>query len=222
MFGFFKSKKAPERQLNHASDLRQGDMFTVIDSFAYPSWLKGQTLKVASVQTYQYQGGADFEYVLESESGKVVFLQIEQDDGEEFAHFSIKIQRNDVDDIFTLDEFARIFDEEQLTQIETRAKPAEFQNFLANSYQQDEAPYVCYFYNTDYRGKSLPVYQDERYQDTCYQDKSGEVCEVIALTSPDEKHSINIEIWDGGETEVSLTLTRPISDIVDLFPGEHS
>ena len=60
MFGFFKSKKAPERQLNHASDLRQGDMFTVIDSFAYPSWLKGQTLKVASVQTYQYQGGADF------------------------------------------------------------------------------------------------------------------------------------------------------------------
>jgi hypothetical protein len=142
----------------------------------------------------------------------VVFLQIEKDDGEEFAHFSIKIQRNDVDDIFTLDEFARIFDEEQLTQIETRAKPAEFQNFLANSYQQDEAPYVCYFYNTDYRGKSLPRYQDE----------SGEVCEVIALTSPDEKHSINIEIWDGGETEVSLTLTRPISDIVDLFPGEHS
>ena len=64
---------------------------------------------------------------------------------------------------------------------------------------------MCYFYNTDYRGKSLPRYQDEI-----------EVCEVIALTSPDEKHSINIEIWDGGETEVSLL--PPIGDIVDLFP----
>ena len=89
---------------------------------------KRPTLKVASVQTYQYQGGADFEYVLESESGKVVFLQIEKDDGEEYAHFSIKIQ-NDVDEIFTLDEFARIFDEEQLTQIKTRSKPQNFNTF---------------------------------------------------------------------------------------------
>ncbi|MCF2908743.1 DUF4178 domain-containing protein [Pseudoalteromonas sp. DL2-H2.2] len=209
MFGFFKSKKAPERQLNHARDLRVGDMLSVIDSFAYPDWLKGQTLKVVAVQTYQYQRSAEYEFVLESESGKVVFLQIEQDDGEEFANFSVKIQRDDVDAIFTLDEFARIFDEESLTRIETQAKPAEFERFLGQSYQQSEAPYVAYYHEQDYRGRTLPRYQDE----------SGDVCEVIELASPDEKHSINIEVWDGGETEVSLTLTRPLSDIVDLFPG---
>ncbi|MBE0364834.1 hypothetical protein PULV_a4198 [Pseudoalteromonas ulvae UL12] len=212
MFGFFKSKKPVERQLTHASQLKTGDMLTLIDSFAYPSWLKGQTLKVTDVQTYQYQHSAEYEFVLESESGQVVFLQIEREDGEEFANFSIKIQRDDVDAIFTLDEFARIFDEETLTHITTATTPEAFERFLASSYKQSEAPYVCYFHNKDYRQLSLPRYQDE----------SGEPCEVISLASDDENHSLNIEIWEGGETEVSLTLSRPISDIVDLFPGHAS
>ena len=209
MFGFFKSKKPVERQLTHASQLKTGDMLTLIDSFAYPNWLKGQTLKVTDVQTYQYQHSAEYEFVLESESGNVVFLQIEREDGEEFANFSIKIQRDDVAEIFTLDEFARIFDEEALTHITTAQTPEAFERFLASSYQQSEAPYVCYFHNKDYRQLSLPRYQDE----------SGEPCEVINLVSDDENHSINIEIWEGGETEISLTLSRTISDIVDLFPG---
>jgi hypothetical protein len=102
MFNFFKSKKAPERQLSRAQDLKKGDMFSVIDSFAYPAWLKGQTLRVIDVQTYQYQHRSDTEFVLETNSGQVVFLQVEQDDGEECAHFSIKIQRNEVEEIFGL------------------------------------------------------------------------------------------------------------------------
>ncbi|WP_199609275.1 hypothetical protein [Flocculibacter collagenilyticus] len=212
MFGFFKSKKKPERQLTHPSELKVDDMLTVIDSFAYPSWLKGQTLKVTDVQTYQYQHSAEYEFVLESESGNVAFLQIEREDGEEFANFSIKIQRSDVDAIFTLDEFARIFDEDGLTQIKVANKPEKFERFLANTYQQSEAPYVCYYHEKDYRNLSLPRYQDE----------SGEPCEVIHLESEDENHSINIEIWDGGETEVSLTISRPINDIVDLFPGNNA
>ncbi|QZO12099.1 DUF4178 domain-containing protein [Pseudoalteromonas piscicida] len=212
MFGFFKSKKTPERQLTHAKDLQVGDMLTIIDSFAYPSWLKGQTLKVAGVQTYQFERSAAYEFVLESDSGNITFLQIEQSDGEEYANFSIKIQREDVDAIFTLDEFAHIFDEEALTHIDTHATPEIFERFLGKSYQQSEAPYVCYFYDSDYRGRALPRYQDE----------SGEVCEVIELLSPDEKFAINIEIWDGGETDVSLTMCRPLSDIVDLFPGANS
>lgn len=212
MFGFFKSKKTPERQLDHAKDLKVGDMLTIIDSFAYPSWLKGKTLKVIGVQTYQYERSAEYEFVLESDSGKVTFLQIEQSDGEEYANFSIKIQREDVDAIFSLDEFARIFDEESLTHINTQATPEPLERFLGKSYQQSEAPYVCYFYDSDYRDRTLPRYQDE----------SGEACEVIELISSDEKYAINIEVWDGGETDVSLTMCRPLSDIIDLFPGASS
>lgn len=210
MFNFFKSKKEPERQLNHASELKKGDMFTVIDSFAYPAWLKGQTLRVIDIQTYQYQHSSDTEFVLESDSGQVVFLQIEQEDGEQWANFSIKVQRDEVEDIFGLDHFARIFDEESLTHITVQNIPERFTQFLANSYQQSESPFVCYFHNKDYRNQALPRYEQE----------GGELCEMICLESDDKGFGLNIEIWDGGETEVSLTLTRPITDIVDLFPGD--
>ena len=71
------------------------------------------------------------------------------------------IQRDDVDSIFTLDEFARIFDEETLTHITTQNTPEQFEHFLAPSYQQTEAPYVCYFHNQDYRNLSLPRYQEQ-------------------------------------------------------------
>ncbi len=209
MFSFFKSKKPPERQLNDASQLMTGDMLQIIDSFAYPSWLKGQILKVNAVQTYQYERSSDTEFVLETDSGKVVFLQIEKEDGEQWANLSIKVQREDVDAIFTLDEFARIFDEEELTQIQVKNKPDAFSHFLSDEYQQTEAPYVAYFHQKDYRNSSLPRYRED----------SGESCEIIVLESPEGDHSINIEVWEGGETEVSLTYTRPLTDIVDLFPG---
>ena len=127
---FSNLKKAPERQLTDPSQLLVGDMLTVIDSFAYPSWLKGQTLRVIDVQTYQYQRSAEYELVLESESGQVVFLQIESDDGEQWANFAIKIQRDDVDEIFTLDEFARIFDEDELTAINVQNSPERFSHFF--------------------------------------------------------------------------------------------
>ncbi|CAM4065817.1 hypothetical protein [Pseudoalteromonas byunsanensis] len=209
MFNFFKKKTVPTRQLTEPSQLKVGDMLTLIDSFAYPKWLKGQSLRVVAVHTYQYQYGAEYEMVLENQSGQVVFLQIEQEDGEQWANFSIKVQREDVDDIFTLDEFARIFDEDSLTQISVVNAPERFSQFLGNSYQQTQAPFVCYFHQRDFRQQTLPQFEQE----------GGEPCEIITLASDDDKHSLNIEIWDGGETDVSLTLSRPISDIVELFPG---
>ncbi|BBN83069.1 hypothetical protein PA25_30540 [Pseudoalteromonas sp. A25] len=209
MFNFFKKKSKPTRQLSEPSQLKVGDMLTLIDSFAYPQWLKGQTLRVVSVNTYQYEHNAEYEMVLESNSGQIVFLQIEQEDGEQWANLSIKIQRNDVEAIFTLDEFARIFDEESLTEITVANTPEQFSQFLATSYKQTEAPYVSYFHERDYRGQSLPQFEQQ----------GGEPCEVISLASDDGKHALNIEIWEGGETDVSLTLTRPVSDIVELFPG---
>ncbi|CAH9062808.1 hypothetical protein PSECIP111951_02774 [Pseudoalteromonas holothuriae] len=209
MFNFFKKNKAPTRQLSEPTDLVVGDMLTLIDSFAYPQWLKGETLRVVAVNTYQYQHSAEYEMVLESNSGQVVFLQIGQEDGEQWANFSIKIQREDVDDIFTLDEFSLIFDEESLTQITVANIPERFSQFLATSYTQTQASFICYFHEKDYRGQSLPQYEQP----------GTEACEMICLASNDGNHSLNIEIWDGGETDVSLTLTRPLSDIVELFPG---
>jgi hypothetical protein len=205
----FKKKTAPAKQLDHPKDLKKGDMIQMIDSFALPPQLKGQTLHVIDVNTYQYEYENDFELVLKSDSGGSVFLTIENDDGEEWANFSIKIQRKDVEDLFGLDQFAEIFDSEDLTTVKRINDVDKFERWTTTEYKQSSQPSTGYYYNQDYRGKTVPKDVED----------GGEPVECIDLSDDDDDFSINIEIWDDGETDVSLTLSRPMSDIVDLFPG---
>jgi hypothetical protein len=205
----FKKKAAPERQLSHPKDLQEGDMLQLIDSFALPKALKGQTLHVVDVNTYQYQYESETEFVLKGDSGTSIFFTVENNDGEEWANFSIKVQRQDVDDLFTLDQFASIFDSEDLVTIERVNDVDEFERWTAKSYVQGAHPSTAYYYNQDYRGRKIPEHVED----------GGEPLEYINLQDPDDMYSVNIEIWDDGETDVSLTITRPITDVVDLFPG---
>jgi hypothetical protein len=206
---FFKKKKPLTRQLTHAKDLSTGDMIQLIDSFALPPQLKGQTLHVIDVNTYQYKHENDFEFVLKGDTGGSVFLTIENDDGEEWANFSIKIDRKDVENLFDLDEFAEIFDSEDLVTV-NRAKDVDgFERWTTTSYNQSSHPSTGYFYNKDYRDQEIPEHVED----------GGEPVECTNLADSDDKFSINIEVWDDGETDVSLTISRPLTDIVDLFPG---
>lgn len=206
----FKKKQAPVRKLSHPKELQKGDMLQLIDSFALPSSLKGQTLHVTDVNTYQYQYESETEFVLKGDSGLAIFLTVENDDGEEWANFSIKIQRQDVDDLFTLDQFAGVFDSEDLVELERVEDVKDFERWTAANYKQSSQPSTAYYYNQDYRGRKIPEHVED----------GGEPLEYINLEDSDEMFGINIEVWDDGETDVSLTLTRPLSDIVDLFPGD--
>jgi len=205
----FKKKTAPVKLLEHPKDLKKGDMLQMIDSFALPPELKGQSLHVISVNTYQYEYENEFEFVLKGDGGTSIFLTIENDDGEEWANFSIKIQRQDVDDLFGLDQFADIFDSEDLSEITRQKEVAGFERWTTDLYKQQSHPSTAYYYEKDYRGRSVPKHVEE----------GGEPVEVICLSDPEEDFCVNIEVWDDGETDVSLTLSRPITDIVDLYPG---
>ena len=39
------------------------------------------------------------------------------------------------------------------------------------------------------------------------------------IAGADGGHAIEIEVWTGGETDVFVTIYRPISDIKELWPG---
>jgi hypothetical protein len=205
----FKKKSAPQRNLEHPKDLKTGDMLQMIDSFALPKELKGQTLRVTDVNTYQYEYENDFEYVLKGDTGRSIFLTIENDDGEEWANFSIKIQRQDVDDLFTLDKFADIFDLDELVTIARVNDVDGFERWTTTSYTQKSQPSTGYYYSKDYRNMQIPKHVED----------GGEPVECIDLEDADGSFAINIEVWDDGETDISLTISRPLGDIVDLFPG---
>ncbi|NQZ05650.1 MAG: DUF4178 domain-containing protein [Algicola sp.] len=206
---FFKKKAEPVRVLEHPKDLKKGDMLQMIDSFALPPQLKGQTLHLIDVNTYQYEYETEYEYVLKGDTGGSIFLVVENNDGEEFANFSIKIQRSEVEALFDLDQFAEIFDSDDLVTIKRINDVDGFERWTTTSYVQESHPSTGYYYEEDYRGRTVPKDVED----------GGEPVECINLSSPDDNFSVNIEVWDDGETDISLTLTRPLSDIVDLFPG---
>jgi hypothetical protein len=207
---FFKKKAAPIRVLEHPKDLVKGDMLQMMDSFALPPQLKGQTLHLVDVNTYQYEYANEYEYVLKGDTGGSIFLVVENNDGEEWANFSLKISRNDVENLFGLDQFAEIFDSEDLVTIKRIKDVDGFERWTTDTYVQESHPSTGYFYEADYRGKTVPKDVED----------GGEPVECINLSDPDDSFSIGIEVWDDGETDISLTLSRPLSDIVDLFPGK--
>ena len=87
---------------------------------------------------------------------------------------------------------------------------AGLERWTDTEYVQASAPESGYFYNADYRGKTLPQFVED----------GGEPFDTISLASPSGTHFIGIEIWHDGETDVGLTVCRPLSDITELYAGE--
>lgn len=205
--GIFKrDSKSAVRELTHPKQLQIGDLLKVDDSFVLPTSLSAKTLKVVDVYTYQFEYEHFTEWVLQNELGEALFLGIEQEDGAELASWSIKIPRADVEALFDMDEFAQIFEQgpAELTRVTVQDQ---MEKWLAPAYHQNEFACRGYFYQQDYRGSRPPDEEGE-----------GEPFDYYSLISDDGTKAIEIEVWDGGETDVMLTLYRPIADIRELWP----
>ncbi|NRD75304.1 hypothetical protein HQQ94_19165 [Shewanella sp. VB17] len=211
--GLFGKKEPPKRQLDHPSHLMAGDMISLDDSFALPPQLRGQQLRVESVNTYEYQRSQKAEWILKGNSQETLFLSLDEDD-ETYLAFSIKITRDQVEQLFDLEHFSAIFEEDQQAHLTTQTLSdqlsSQFENWLGAEYCQINFAQFGYFHRQDYRGKKPP--QDK--------ESSGEPFESYLLLDNEEKFAVDVEVYDGGETDVMLTLYRPLSDIRDYWPGK--
>ncbi|WP_299795306.1 hypothetical protein [uncultured Shewanella sp.] len=212
--GLFGKKEAPKRQLNHPSHLMQGDMLSLDDSFALPPQLRGQQLRVESVNTYEYERSQKSEWVLKGHGNDTIFLSLDEDD-ETYLAFSIKVNRGQVEQIFDLEEFSLIFEEDEQAQLTPQDSPilqsAALEQWLGKQYHQINFAQFGYFHREDYRGKKPPQDADGA---------TGEPFESYQLLDDEERFAIDVEVYEGGETDVMLTLYRPLSDIRDFWPGK--
>lgn len=213
--GFLKglfSKKAPApRQLSHPNHLQLGDMITLDDSFALPEQLRGQQLRVEAVNTYEFERRQSTEWVLKGHGSETLFLSLDEDD-ETHLCFALKITRSQVEQIVDLDQFSDIFEEDVQASLNILPTAPESLNaWLGSQYHQINFAQFGYFHRQDYRGMTPP--QDE---DT----NSGEPFELYQLLDDEERYGIEVEVYEGGETDVMLTLYRPLSDIREYWPGK--
>ncbi|NRA54961.1 MAG: hypothetical protein HRU23_12520 [Gammaproteobacteria bacterium] len=208
LFGKSGQNKSVERQLDHPNKLLVGDIICLDDSFALPSQLKGQSLEVTEVNCYEYEHHKNSEWVLRGNNDQLIFMSYEKDDDERLV-FSIKITRDQVEQLFDLDQFSQLFDEPGQAKLELKQTLPEFNNWLGQLYRQTDFATVGFYHQKDHRSEEISQYEGS---------DQGDSFELYSAVSDDERYAIEAEVYQGGETDVILCLYRPISDIRQYWP----
>ena len=200
-------KESDVRQLDHPRGLQIGDLLQMSDSFGLPDSLRGQVFKVSGVGTCQVQHSLDTTFSLQGQNDDYFDLTIEEDSGRERAAFSFAVSQTLVGEIFDLEAFSEIF-EGTCTTLSAK-NTSVLDGLIAEEYDQTAIAERGYYYeNKDFRGSQPSEVEAE-----------GEPFDYFCLVSKEGNHAIEAEVYEGGQTEVYLTLYRDIVDIKDLWPA---
>ncbi|MFT5023259.1 MAG: hypothetical protein ACI9O3_000856 [Colwellia sp.] len=202
-------KKEDERQVNSAEELKIKDIIVLTDSFALPESLRKQQFQVSAINCYEFENNTQTEWVLQGANNLELYLTIESDD-KTYLKFALKIQHQDIETLFDLDEFATIFDEPGEAFLERKSDSLLTSGWSSPQYQQQVFAKVGYFHRRDNRSESLSAYEGN---------EAGEQFELYSLLDEEQSRGIDIEVWQDGDTDLFITLYRPTSDIIDIFPG---
>ena len=206
-----RTRKSPEtRALNHPEDLLIGDMIQLSDSFGLPPRLRNQTFKVIGLSTYQFEHQYETSFTLESVGDKKLSFSIESDAGRDTAVFSQSISRRTVEELFDIDEIAEVFDSPDAVTLNT-LNDAKIGGWATAKYFQQVKGEKGYYYENDYRSSGPPVHEGE-----------GEEFEYYLLVDGDDSYGVEIEVYAGGETEVSLTRYLDMEMIGGLWPADQA
>lgn len=205
----FNKNKQEQRKLTHVNQLLMGDIILLTDSFALPETLRNQQLQVTAVNSYEYEQETQTEWTLQGSNDLLLFLTLDVDDTTELK-FALKIEHEDVETLFDLDSFSQIFDEPGQAFLEKQADNNLTTSWTSEQYQQDVFAKVGYFHRKDHRSENLSAYEGK---------DSGEQFELYTLYNEDQSKGIDIEVWQDGDTDVFLTIFRPLTDIVDMYPA---
>ncbi|NMP32251.1 hypothetical protein HII17_11790 [Thalassotalea sp. M1531] len=198
-----------QRAVTQVKDLQINDMISMSDSFGLPSLIRDQQFQVTAINCYEFEHKVQTEWVLSGQSDIELYLSLEVDD-KTYLKFSLKIADNDVETLFDLEQFSTVFDEPGNAVLDRLDNSELTLDWSDISYQQQAYAQVGYFHRKDNRNSQLSAYEGK---------DSGEQFELYTLYNQDENKGIDIEVWQDGDTDVFLTLFRPVTDIVDMYPG---
>lgn len=203
----FNKEAQTQRKLTHVNQLLVGDIIVLTDSFALPQALRAQQFQVTAVNSYEYEHNTQTEWALQGADELALFLSLEIDDTTELK-FSLKIEHDDVESLFDLDSFSQIFDEPGQAFLNRQGDNDTTSMWSSEQYQQSIFAKVGYFHRKDHRSEALSAYEGEG---------SGEQLELYTLYNEDQSKGLDVEVWQDGDTDVFLTLFRPLSDIIDMY-----
>jgi len=201
----FSKDKTETRTLAHPRDLDVGDII----KFQYlpQSEISNQQFEIGGINTYDFEDRKLTEFALKGNDEEAMFLIIDEIGDEPFLSISRKIQRADVEKLFDLDEFAELFDNEDHSIFNRLNEPASLQGWTASQYRQEIFAEGGYYHKGDYRNKAVPENED-----------AGDEFEYYLAIDDSRTFTLESEVYDGGETDVIITIRRPITDIEEMWP----
>lgn len=207
---FKKEKPKPARTLDHPRDLRQGDLLTLKERSVVPAELQGATLTVEKVQAYQYSDGLVPEFVLRLPTGQTYTAMCAEEEDGEYIVFAKELSRADVEALFDTDEFGALFgDEFPEIQVNQGAVKEALRPWVGERYVQSVKEASGYFYSEDRRSVGASNYADDGAEELRFHE-----CEGV----PDQ-FSLNVEIWEDGETDVFAQISLPLNVIAEMWPN---
>jgi hypothetical protein len=205
----FNKESQTQRKLTHVNQLLVGDIIVLTDSFALPKALQDQQFQVTAVNSYEFEQNTQIEWSLQGNDDLAIFLSLAVDDTTELK-FSFKIEHDDVETLFDLDEFSQIFDEPGEAFLNRQKDNETTTTWSSEQYQQNVFAKVGYFHRKDHRSEELSAYEGRG---------SGEQLELYSLYNEDQSKGIDVEVWQDGDTDIFLILFRPLTDIIDMYPA---
>ncbi len=215
---FFKSifssetDEPPARRLEHPKNLQVGDIAKF--GFAAQAAISNQSFVIEDVHSYDLGGEQKRKTVFTTENsdGCLLRLAVVKERQQERLEVAIPLLPDDVQQIFDMDAFIDLLDPETGTHhvLERIAEAEEFDGWVAPVYRQEQG-HNAYFYEQDYRGLSLPEDADE-----------GTAFSYYLLMSDDRNYALEVQVFDGGQTEVYLLVYLAPEKIEELWPAKVS
>ncbi len=197
--------KPKARRLSHPRDLRAGDII----KFRYinQSDVSGKEFEVSQINTYIYGDLCYPELILKDRSGNIIYLMVEEEDGEEYLALSKKVGKGNVSDVLSQEQLDEITQRGTGTKVTVANKPEGFDEWLVSDYKEVEDGVKGAFIKGDARYLSnAEINQQEKFSSHTLVDKSDE-------------YAIEIELYNTGEVELSATVYLEINEIEEMWPG---
>jgi hypothetical protein len=211
MTGFFKSlfgsgeSQGGARRLSHPRDLREGDII----KFGYIEQpdLSNTEFEVSQINTYIYGELCYPELILKDRSGNLVYMMVEEEDGDEYLALCKKIQKSEVSEVIGDDAMTRILTRGTGSQIPILKKPSGLETWLVDSYREVDDSVKGAFVKGDARYLAVEdINRQEKFTSHILEDST-------------EEYAIEIEIYSTGETEVCATVYHDIDEIEEMWPS---
>lgn len=208
---FFKSlfgsgdSEPKGRKLSHPRDLRAGDIikFRYIDQ----SDVSGKEFEVAQINTYIYGDICYPELVLKDRSSNIVYMMVEEEDGEEYLALSKKVDKTKINDLISPNDMTAIQARGNGTSVTVATKPEGYAEWLVDHYREVDDNVRGAFVKGDARYLSdEEMNRQERFSSHVLEDADGE-------------YALEIEVYETGEIELSVTAYQDVHEIEEMWPG---